>query len=226
MNDKIIVNNRKYKVLTAEPNWRDILEKDWVYYFTWKAAEREEWGDILWYEGIYQVSNMGNIKSLEKLVKTGYWSFAKRLWKARKSRKNKEGYRIVGLSKDGIRKLYGVHRLVGEAFIFNIWRLPQINHKNGKRDDNRVENLERCTNWYNQKHSYNNLWRKWASLWKYGKDSVSSKKILQCTKWWKFIKERYWWYEIERAFWYDSWLIYRCCKNINKTAYWYTWLYG
>lgn len=93
----------------------------------------EIWKDIVGYEGLYQVSNLGNVKSLnyrgtgkEKVI----------------SLTNKAGYYLVSLK----RTLYRVHRLVALAFIPNPENKPFVDHINGIRSDNRVENLRWCTN--------------------------------------------------------------------------------
>ena len=99
---------------------------------------KEIWKDIKGFEGHYQVSNFGRVKSIkfgkERILRPG---------------KNKKGYLRVGISKNGESKTYSVHRLVAQAFIPNLNNLPQINHKNEDKTDNRVENLEFCDAKYN-----------------------------------------------------------------------------
>lgn len=108
---------------------------------------REIWKDIKDYKGLYQVSNLGNIKSLnynhtkkEKLLKTIL---------------QVDGYLGVNLGKNGIRKRYRVHRLVAETFLENSDNLPVINHKDGNKLNNNIDNLEWCSVAYNTQHSYN-----------------------------------------------------------------------
>lgn len=100
----------------------------------------EIWKDILGYEGLYQVSNLGRVKSLN-------------YHKTRKEHilkpTNCHGYLRVNLSKNKNRKSYLVHRLVGEAFISNFDNLPEINHKDENKHNNCVENLEWCDRQYN-----------------------------------------------------------------------------
>lgn len=99
---------------------------------------KEIWKDIKGWKGLYQVSNLGNIRTLH--YKKPY---------LRKLSKSKKGYLRVNLSKDKKYKYYSVHRLVAEAFIPNPDNLPQINHKDEIRTNNRVDNLEWCTSKYN-----------------------------------------------------------------------------
>lgn len=65
-----------------------------------------------------------------------------------------DGYYNIGLNRKGVRKFFRVHRLVGECYIPNPNNLPQINHINGIKTDNRIENLEWVTGSENQKHAY------------------------------------------------------------------------
>lgn len=106
---------------------------------------KEEWQDIAGYEGLYQVSNLGRVKSLnygrtgkEKILSPG----------------NNWGYQMVSLYKNGIRKQFKIHRLVAETFIPNPDNFSQINHRDENRKNNRVNNLEWCSVQYNL--TYNN----------------------------------------------------------------------
>lgn len=105
----------------------------------------EIWKDVVGYENLYQVSNLGRIKSLEKYDGRGWH----RKEKFKKIHKNKGGYLVVELVKNKIKNKYLVHRLVAQAFIPNPENYPCVNHKNETRNDNRVENLEWCTQKYN-----------------------------------------------------------------------------
>lgn len=110
----------------------------------------EEWRDIKGYEGLYQVSNEGRVKSLPRTWMCGrYGTVRHNDEKMMKLCDNGEGYLRVNLSKNGKTKWYLVHRLVGEMFIPNPHNLPEINHKNECTTENSVENLEWCGRLYN-----------------------------------------------------------------------------
>lgn len=103
----------------------------------------------------YEVSNLGNIRSCKGKTLRVLKPF--RRGKDKINEHNHDYYLGVRLLTKGVEKDYSVHRLVAEAFIPNPKNLPQVNHKNGIRQDNRVENLEWCDNSYNIWHSYNVL---------------------------------------------------------------------
>lgn len=109
----------------------------------------EEWRDVVGYEGIYQVSNLGHIKSLDRMVNSSYGS--KMVIKGRMISPidNGKGYKCVSLCKDGkIRRTY-IHHIVAQAFIANPDGYSEVNHKDEDKSNNRVDNLEWCTRRYN-----------------------------------------------------------------------------
>lgn len=108
----------------------------------------EIWKDIVGYEGLYQVSNLGRVKSLDRISKNG--RFLKGKYK--KSTQDKDGYEKVSLSKDGLPNCYLVHRLVAMAFIPNPENKPEVDHINTIRNNNVVENLR----WVNKSENNNN----------------------------------------------------------------------
>jgi hypothetical protein len=101
----------------------------------------EIWRDIKDYEGLYQVSNLGRVRSVDHYV--NYKNIKKRLilGKILNLNKDNRGYYVVTLSKDNVRKNYSVHRLVAEAFIPNPDNLPTVDHIDRNRLNNNVENL-------------------------------------------------------------------------------------
>lgn len=106
--------------------------------------KNEIWKDVPGYVGSYQVSNLGKIKSLSRF--NGRYSCKEQILKPRS---DKKGYLRISLYKNNKIKNFFVHRLVAMAFIPNPDNLPQINHKNEIKTDNRVENLEWCSAYYN-----------------------------------------------------------------------------
>ena len=101
----------------------------------------EEWKNVIGYEGLYEVSNIGNVRNVRRntLLKLS---------------KNNYGYIQVSLYKNGIRTGLKVHRLVAEAFLPNPDNLPQVNHLDEDKTNNRVENLEWCTAKYNNTYGH------------------------------------------------------------------------
>ena len=107
---------------------------------------QEIWKDVVGYEGLYKVSNLGRVKSLQRKGTALNDRILKYSFDI-------DGYRQVILSKDNKRKCVKIHRLVGLAFLCNENNLPCINHKDENKENNSVENLEWCTNLENIKHS-------------------------------------------------------------------------
>ena len=117
----------------------------------------EIWKDIKGYEGYYKVSNLGNIKRIETVIRYKNNGLRNYPAKVLKQEKIMEGYLRVVLMKEAVKKRFMSHRLVAEAFIPNTENKPFVNHINGNPNDNRVENLEWCTQSENEKHSINIL---------------------------------------------------------------------
>lgn len=106
--------------------------------------KQEQWKPVPGYEGIYEVSDMGRLKSLERDVyKSDVVQHRKE--RIKKQWPNEDGYMQVKLSRDGTNINVGVHRVIATAFIPNPECLPEVNHKDGDRCNNRVENLEWVT---------------------------------------------------------------------------------
>ena len=105
----------------------------------------EEWRDIKGYEGKYMVSNLGRVKSLN-YRRTGKEKIMKGV-------PDGHGYLQVKLWKDGKDKKYMINRLVAQAFLPNPNNLPEVNHIDKDKTNNKVENLEWCTTQYNVEYS-------------------------------------------------------------------------
>lgn len=111
----------------------------------------EIWKDIPGYEGYYQVSSMGRVKSLpRKVYNRGGFHISKE--KILKQQLRKDKYFNVHLLKEGVEKIFFVHRLVALAFLSNPNHLPDINHKDENPSNNCVDNLEWCTEKYNMNY--------------------------------------------------------------------------
>lgn len=115
--------------------------------------EEEEWRDIKGFEGLYQVSNLGNVRRMECDITYNNGTVHHYKEGIRKPNKDKDGYLYLNLWKDGKCKVGRIHKLVAETFIPNPNNYPVINHKDENKSNNRVENLEWCTIQYNAEYS-------------------------------------------------------------------------
>lgn len=120
----------------------------------------EEWKDIQGYEGLYQCSSFGNIRSLDRYVyeKTGKKQFRK--GKIIIPRLNKNGYMQLALNKDGKRKMVYIHIITAKTFLNNPNNYETVNHIDGNKNNNKSNNLEWCSFSDNNKHAYTKLHRK------------------------------------------------------------------
>ena len=115
------------------------------------------WKDIVGYEGIYEISNIGEIRTKEGKI-TFTERHGKRVWKQRmlKLKSDRGGYKRASLWKDGKHQDWLVHRLVAKTYIHNPNNYPIINHKDGIPNNNSVDNLEWCTSVMNNNHAFDN----------------------------------------------------------------------
>lgn len=169
---------------------------------------KEIWKDIPGYEGLYQASNLGRIRSLirNKILIGGI----------------KNGYREVILCKNGKRKYMLVHRLIAQTFLENKKNKPQINHIDGNKHNNNVNNLEWCTRSENMKHAYK------IGLQKplYAKINPRAKKIKQYTIDNIFIKEYDGIKEASKINNLNPRDITKCCKGLRKQVGGFIWIYS
>lgn len=116
----------------------------------------ETWKSVVGYEGYYEVSNLGNVRSIDRYVKKeSYQRFAKGvLLKPAWKKEGRDCYPKVSLSKNGKSNTYYTYRLVAEAFMPNPDNLPCVNHIDGDKFNPQVDNLEWCTYSENSKHSF------------------------------------------------------------------------
>lgn len=159
---------------------------------------QEEWKDIEGYEGLYKVSSFGRIKSLyggeERIMKQA---------------NHGHGYLMCALTKNGKLKSFTVHRLVAKAFIPNPSNLPQVNHIDENKENNRVDNLEWCDGKYN--YFYGNHVAQFC------------KKIAQYDLDGNFIQSFQSAKEVERTLGFAQQNISSCCRGKLEKAYGYKW---
>lgn len=167
---------------------------------------KEIWKGIEGYESIYQISNLGRIKSKIKILSPHISNC---------------GYLRIILKN----KHYSIHRLVAKAFIPNPNNKPQVNHIDGNKTNNCVNNLEWVTASENQIHNYKNLHLKPSMLGKKGKNHVASKKIYQFDIYNNFIKKWDSIIEASNSLKINSCNIVDCAKGNRKSAGKFIWKY-
>lgn len=138
----------------------------------------EIWKDIKDYEGVYQVSNMGNVRSLDRqsheTLNIKAHNLTGRLMKACD---NSKGYKFLRFCKNGRSYTKYVHRLVAETFIPNPDNKPQVNHKDMIKSNNNVDNLEWMTSSENIIHGLKNGHKRTRLIKKYGAKNHRSKAV-------------------------------------------------
>lgn len=176
----------------------------------------EQWRDIIGYEGLYQVSDLGRVKSLK---------FGKE--RVLVGRKNRGGYICVDLYKDRKGKTCTVHRLVAEAFIPNPDNLPEVNHRDEDKtnnttfDDGNGGNLEWCDNRYNINYGTGIERRAKAQR----NDPNRSKPVFQYTLDGSLVRSYPSVNEAGRRTGYDNSNISRCCLGKLNQVHGYLWSY-
>ena len=121
-----------------------------------ESLPNEEWRDVVGWEGLYQVSNLGRVKSLSKRIVYKDGRVYVHPPRVMKNQKISTGYRSVMFYGANGKKQYYVHRLVAETFILNPNNLGDVNHKDGCKTNNILINLEWCSRSDNIKHAYKN----------------------------------------------------------------------
>ena len=198
--------------------------------------ENEEWRDIKFtdtdgkeydYSGIYQVSNLGRVRSLDRIDANGH----RLKGKIMQYKPGKSGYILVNLHKNGTHKKFQVHRLVAHMFIPNNDKTKKIvNHKDENKSNNCIENLEWCTYKYNSNYGTNIKRRtekqkgskrdKISELYK-GNGNPAARKVIcvETRQVFQTCKEAGEWCGVGVS------AISHCCKGRNKTSKGYHWQY-
>ena len=174
---------------------------------------REEWRPVVGYEGLYEVSNMGNVKSLN-YNHTGKEGILK-------PRKNRDSYLLVNLWKDAKMKTCLIHRLVATAFIENPEGYTEVNHKDENPKNNNVDNLEWCSVLYN--NTYNDRAKKIGE--KRRNDPKTSKPIIRIDKVTGLIAEFPSIMEASRQTGIDPGNLCACLKGRLKSCGGFVWYY-
>lgn len=185
----------------------------------------EIWKNIKGYEGMYQVSNLGNVKSLERNRIGKGNSLVIVPKKNIKPKKIKSGYLIVHLYKNGKGKYYYVHRLVWQAFKGDISEGYEVNHINEKKEENNLDNLNLMTHKENMNFGTRTE-RAGKAIAKANTNGKCSKPVLQYDLEGNFIKEFPSANEVERSLGFNNGNISKCCRGKFKTMYGYYWKYA
>lgn len=189
----------------------------------------EIWRDIPGWEGLYQVTNTGKVKSLTRFRRNGAGGYIQE-GRTLKPDKNKQGYYCVVLSNGDYKKRYRIHRIVMETFVPNPDKLPQVNHKDEDKTNNFVwvnpdgtvdlekSNLEWCTNEKNINWGTHN-----ERMAKSKTNGKTSKPVLQYTLDGELVAEYPSGVEVQRQNGFDRRQISKCCKGKQKTSHGYIW---
>lgn len=178
----------------------------------------ELWKDIKGYEGIYQVSNLGRVRSLDKKTyqKNKFGKFQHVLHKGRilNIQKQRNGYLTIDLHKNGKFERKTIHKLVADTFIPNINNYKYINHKDSNISNNKANNLEWCTQSYNIKYAYDHGNKIPPNMKKV--NQINNGTIINT-----FISIQ----EAERRTNIKSANISKCCRKLRNKAGGYQWEY-
>lgn len=189
---------------------------------------KEIWKDVKEYEGLYQISNLGNVKSLDRYIinknRDKQYFPGKYL-----SQGIGDNYLKVTLSKNNKQRTFRIHILVARAFIPNPENKPEVNHIDGNKKNNKVNNLEWNTRSENELHAYKNGLAKPSNkqkqaVAKYAKENYS-KKVVQYSLNGEFIKEWNSMHDVWRELGIRPSYICRCCKGLRNQTYGYIWKY-
>lgn len=191
---------------------------------------KEEWKDIEGFEGLYQISTFGRVKSLVGWV--GNKNIKKYIHREKilKTKPKKNGYLVVTLRYQNVIKYKSIHRLVAKTFLPNPNNYPVVNHIDGNKTNNNINNLEWCTYSHNTREAIkiglmpkpNTVLKRWTG--KFGKEHNKSRHIYQIdknTK--KVVAEYYGVPEITRKTGFCESALYAVLHHRRKTTGGYIW---
>ena len=185
----------------------------------------EIWKDIKGYEGLYQISNLGRVKSLKRKIKNFYNYYYHKEKILKLCINKKTGYVYVCLNKNNKGKVMVVHRLVAETFISNIDKLPYVNHKDENKQNNCVDNLEWCTAKYNANYGTRNSKLYNKTSFKKGHKPKTCKKVEKYSFDGELLGTYYSIREAAVKNNFSASSIYRCCEGKIKCRN-YIWKYA
>lgn len=192
----------------------------------------EIWKPVVGYEGYYEISNLGNVLSHERVIeyeyKTKLGIIIKRSFKKSKNLKthiNSVGYYTTDFQVNKIKKTVAIHRLIAEAFILNPENKATVNHKDGIKTNNTISNLEWATYSENNKHATDNNLRQSPWTGKFGADNPRSKPVIQYDKAYNKINEFNNAREAQRITGISYKHISSCCLGNRSTHGGYKWEY-
>ena len=186
----------------------------------------EIWKAVEGYEGLYEVSNLGRVRGLDRFVRHSgeYQRKAKGI--VLKEATNSTGhYSTVKLNKNGVSKQHKVHRLVALAFIENPNGYKEINHKDENKQNNCVENLEWCTRKYNE--NYGTKRERWSrNIDRESQARKVSKAVYQVSPDGNIVKRWDSIVQIHKELGYSSGNISMCCNGKIKRVYGFLWRFA
>ena len=185
---------------------------------------QEIWKPIRNFEGYYEVSNLGNVRGVDRII---FYKNGKKVHikgKIKKQVKNPNGYMQISLRKNGEMKSFYIHRLVAEAFLDNPNNLPCVNHKDETRNNNLADNLEWCDYSYNNNYGNCNEKRKRNTDYKNRNINYFVKPIYQYKTDGTFIASYKSSIEASKLG-YSADCIRKCCCNYIKTHQGFIWSY-
>lgn len=208
-------------------HWKNLSEENLQEVFE-SILYTEEWRPCPKYEGFYEVSSFGRVRTIGRIHKHVNGNSFYRKGKIKAQVPAKEGYPLVSLSKFNKGNVKTVHRLVAEAFLDNPENHPDVNHKKGIVTDNRVHQIEWCSTQYNCWHAYRVLGRKAAATaFLKGAESLKAIPIVQLTMDGLYIKTWPCAVEVKNELGFNHRHICSVCKGRygRKSSHGYRWLY-